>query len=111
MTRPSPADIHNQHTGGFGPLKKESVMKLQNCPMCGKQPKKMVFGAGWAQDGYTCCGHSTDTLKIWNQHAAATSLAKTWLSVIEGDEDDDVEIAKYKKYDDARRVTKMVFNA
>ena len=46
------------------------------CPMCGKSPIKMVFGAGWAQDGYKCCGHTTETLKQWNQYAAAMELAK-----------------------------------
>jgi hypothetical protein len=46
------------------------------CPVCGKMPLKMVFGAGWAQDGYRCCGHTTDTILQWNQYAAAMELAK-----------------------------------
>lgn len=43
---------------------------IEKCPVCGKPPVKMVFGAGWAQDGYKCCGHATDTLPQWNQYAA-----------------------------------------
>lgn len=50
--------------------------EIAKCPICGNQPIKMVFGAGWAQDGYTCCGNTTDTLKQWNQYAAAMEYAK-----------------------------------
>jgi len=46
------------------------------CPRCGKTPTKMVFGAGWAQDGHRCCGHTTDTALQWNQYAAAMELAR-----------------------------------
>ena len=45
--------------------------EIANCPLCGKRPTKMVFGAGWAQDGYKCCGHTTDTMLQWNKCAAA----------------------------------------
>jgi len=49
---------------------------IAKCPVCGKAPVKMVFGAGWAQDGYKCCGHTANTLKQWNQYAAAMELAR-----------------------------------
>lgn len=51
------------------------MSEIMNCPVCGKAPVKMVFGAGWAQDGYKCCGHTANTLKQWNQYAAAMELA------------------------------------
>ena len=51
------------------------MSKITKCPVCGKAPVKMVFGAGWAQDGYKCCGHTANTLKQWNQYAAAMELA------------------------------------
>lgn len=47
------------------------MSEIAKCPECGKTPTKMVFGAGWASDGYTCCGHSTDTIKQWNKYSIA----------------------------------------
>ena len=52
------------------------MSEIAKCPICGKAPVKMVFGAGWAQDGYKCCGHTANTLKQWNQYASAMELAK-----------------------------------
>jgi hypothetical protein len=57
--------------------------EIVNCPLCGKRPTKMVFGAGWAQDGYKCCGHTTDTLRLWNQYAAAMDLARAEVKLMD----------------------------
>lgn len=52
------------------------MSEIAKCPLCGKIPIKMVFGAGYAQDGYRCCGCTFDNTKLWNQYAASMELAK-----------------------------------
>lgn len=49
---------------------------VEACPICRKLPVKMVFGAGYAQDGYRCCGHTADTREQWNQYVVALVLAR-----------------------------------
>lgn len=52
------------------------MSEIAKCPMCGKNATEMLFGAGWAQTGFSCCGFSAHTIKKWNQYAAAMELAK-----------------------------------
>jgi hypothetical protein len=54
---------------------------IAKCPICGKSATEMLFGAGWAQTGFSCCGFSACTIEKWNQYAAAMEHARATIEL------------------------------